>query len=239
MVRRGDQKEVATMPRLGEPFDPADEDQRSKVEDWFEQSPTLPVCPVPLRDRQGVFAHSFRCGTCALHFVLFSWRLDRHAPGTVTCPDCGTTGDFVHRITVLSRSRRFRVDVNRYPEIYDVWPFKVSEAELGNESARSLYGEVGRATRVDELTGQFERWLETFSRLRSRRRFRREAWFALGAIHGTLEVLSALGYPEIMDAILEPDDAPERRDDVGLALEAIARWLGRSRADAEAPGSRM
>ena len=215
------------MPRLGQPFDPADADDRSEVEDWFKEfSPDVPRSPVPLRDRQGVFAHSFRCGTCSLHFALFSWQLDRLTPQTVTCPECGNTRDFLHLLTVLSRSRRFRMDVNRYPEIYDVWPFKVSEAELGNEAARSLYGEVGRATRVDELTSQFERWLATFTSLRRRRRFRKEGWFALGAIHGTLETLAALGYPEIMDAMLEPADASGPRDEVGLALEAIARWLG-------------
>jgi DNA-directed RNA polymerase subunit RPC12/RpoP len=80
---------------------------------------------VQLAEREGVFAQSFKCHACTLHFVLFSWSETRHRPGTVTCPECGSRGSFMHRTTRLSSSARFRIDEGREPEIYDVWPFRL------------------------------------------------------------------------------------------------------------------
>jgi predicted RNA-binding Zn-ribbon protein involved in translation (DUF1610 family) len=81
---------------------------------------------VQLPDREGVWAHSFRCHACTLHFVLFSWSRSRHTPETIVCPECGSGGEFLHRITQLSTSRMMSLAPNRAPEIYDVWPFLFS-----------------------------------------------------------------------------------------------------------------
>jgi DNA-directed RNA polymerase subunit RPC12/RpoP len=75
-----------------------------------------------------VFAHSFKCRRCTLHFVLFSWALGRHRPATIHCPECGSTGAFMHRIAQLSASRTFSFAPDREPEIYDVWPFRLGTA---------------------------------------------------------------------------------------------------------------
>ncbi|MGZ8578852.1 MAG: hypothetical protein ACXWWX_04895 [Actinomycetota bacterium] len=80
---------------------------------------------VQLADREGVFAHSFKCRRCTLHFVTFSWSETRHTPDTISCPECRASGDFMHQVTQLSDSRQFRMDPGRLPEIYDVWPFRV------------------------------------------------------------------------------------------------------------------
>lgn len=124
--------EVITVPRLGEPFDPEDPEGDRTFQTWIDPKvlPKLePHGPVRVENREGVFAHSFRCGSCALHFVLFSWRSDRHGPTTVACPECGSTGDFLHRVTVLSWSLYFRVNADRDPEIYDIWPFRLPRPE--------------------------------------------------------------------------------------------------------------
>ena len=80
---------------------------------------------VQLADRQGVFAQSFRCLACTLHFVLLSWSRTRHTPETIGCPECGQRGRFLHYTTEVSRSVRFRIDDGRDLEIFDVWPFRV------------------------------------------------------------------------------------------------------------------
>jgi predicted RNA-binding Zn-ribbon protein involved in translation (DUF1610 family) len=115
------------MTELGRPFDPADPngDRTSTV--MMKTSDLLPLADtsggVQLADREGVFAHSFKCRRCTLHFVLFSWSMSRHTPQTIHCPECGNSGDFMHRIAVLSESPRFSLASDRQPEIYDVWPF--------------------------------------------------------------------------------------------------------------------
>jgi predicted RNA-binding Zn-ribbon protein involved in translation (DUF1610 family) len=116
------------MPQRGRPFDPEDPEGESTFQTSID--PKLLGEPdlsggVQLADREGVFAHSFRCDRCTLHFVLFSWAQARHTADTVTCPECGNRGSFLHRITQLSTSRSFRLDAIREPEIYDVWPFRL------------------------------------------------------------------------------------------------------------------
>ncbi|MGI8615563.1 MAG: hypothetical protein ACR2L4_02110 [Actinomycetota bacterium] len=116
------------MPQRGRPFDPEDPEGLWTIEASIDRK-LLPKPDlrggVQLADREGVFAHSFRCGRCTLHFVLFSWSESRHNTDTVTCPECGNTGRFLHRVTHLSGSHSFRVDPLREPEIYDVWPFRL------------------------------------------------------------------------------------------------------------------
>lgn len=114
------------MPRPGVPYDPDDPyGERSFV--TRVPAGSLPVDlsgGVQLADRDGVFAQSFRCFACTLHFVLFSWSRTRHTPDTIACPECGNRGGFLYRTTEISRSVRFRVDGDRDPEIYDVWPYR-------------------------------------------------------------------------------------------------------------------
>jgi predicted RNA-binding Zn-ribbon protein involved in translation (DUF1610 family) len=115
------------MAESGRPFDPADPNGERTSIVMMKTSGLMPYVEtsggVQLADREGVFAHSFKCRRCTLHFVLFSWSLSRHNPHTIHCPECGNTGDFMHRITVLSESPRFSLAPDRQPEIYDVWPF--------------------------------------------------------------------------------------------------------------------
>ena len=117
------------MPRPGVPYDPEDpEGERSFIAHVDPR--TFPVRGdlgggVPLAEREGVFAQSFKCRTCTLHFVLFSWATTRHTPDTISCPECGSRGPFMHRTTQLSASTMFRIDGEREPEIYDVWPFRL------------------------------------------------------------------------------------------------------------------
>jgi predicted RNA-binding Zn-ribbon protein involved in translation (DUF1610 family) len=111
----------------GRPFDPADPNGERTSIVVMRTRDLMPNVDtsggVQLADREGVYAHSFKCRSCTLHFVLFSWSLSRHNPETIRCPECGNTGDFMHRITVLSESTRFSLAPDRQPEIYDVWPF--------------------------------------------------------------------------------------------------------------------
>lgn len=116
------------MPQRGKPFDPEDPEGQASFELWID--PKMLPKPdlrggVQLIDREGVFAHSFRCDGCTLHFVLFSWARERHSADTVSCPECGNRSAFLHRVTHLSSSRSFSVDTFREPEIYDVWPFRL------------------------------------------------------------------------------------------------------------------
>jgi hypothetical protein len=116
------------MPKRGKPFDPKDPEGEWTIEARID--PKLLPKPdlrggVQLADREGVFAHSFRCHSCTLHFVLFTWTRDRHSPETISCPECGNRGGFLHRVTTLSGSTSFRMDALREPEIYDVWPFRL------------------------------------------------------------------------------------------------------------------
>ena len=117
------------MTKLGEPYDPADPEDENSIVIMHPIKPLLKYADtsrgVQVADREGVYAQSFKCRNCTLHFVLFSWSATRHTPATIACPECGQTGDFMHRITQLSESREFRVSPDRQPEIYDVWPFRV------------------------------------------------------------------------------------------------------------------
>lgn len=114
------------MPEIGRPYDPEDPNEADiHHDDEGGRSGAVVDTSggVQLADREGVFAHSFRCRRCSLHFVLFSWSATRHTPDTIVCPECGGSGGFLHRITVLSEIRTFNVAPDRTPEIYDVWPF--------------------------------------------------------------------------------------------------------------------
>ena len=116
------------MSQPGQPYRPEDPyDERSiTMRLRPEQLPPVDLSGgVQLADRQGVFAQSFRCRGCTLHFVLFSWSRTRHTPETIACPECGQRGGFLHYTTEVSRSVRFRVDDGRDPEIFDIWPFRV------------------------------------------------------------------------------------------------------------------
>lgn len=123
----------------GRPYDPADPNGERSFVTMMRTEDLAPFADtsggVQLADREGVFAHSFKCRACTLHFVLFSWSLSRHNGDTIRCPECrntGTTG-FLHRITQLSTSTRFTLASEREPEIYDVWPFRL---RTGDDRAR-------------------------------------------------------------------------------------------------------
>ena len=116
------------MQERGKPYEPEDPEGVYTFEAQID--PKLLPKPdlsggLQLADREGVFAQSFRCGQCTLHFVLFSWARGRHTAATVTCPECRNRGSFLHRVTHLSASRVFHVNAGREPEIYDVWPFRL------------------------------------------------------------------------------------------------------------------
>jgi hypothetical protein len=73
------------MPQRGQPFDPDDPEEEST----FHMAIDPKLLPKPdlsggvqLANREGVFAHSFRCNRCTLHFVLFSWARARHSADT-------------------------------------------------------------------------------------------------------------------------------------------------------------
>lgn len=83
------------------------------------------------------------------------------------------------------------------------------------------------ASDLDALGDDFTRWIETFAALRYRRRFAKEAWFALGAIHGTVEALETLGQEDRVAALLTRAKKERTPDEVALLLDALARWLGR------------
>lgn len=84
--------------------------------------------PVTLADRQGVFAHSFKCSWCDLEFVIFSWRRDRHAVRKISCPECGRATPMLHWLTVLSTSLSF----GEGAEIHDFVP--IGDADLLDDS---------------------------------------------------------------------------------------------------------
>lgn len=119
------------MTELGRPYDPEDPNQARTFTTMMRTADLMPLVDtsggIQLADREGVFAHSFRCRLCTLHFVLFSWSATRHTPETIVCPECGSSGGFMHRITELSDSRTFSLASDRAPEIYDVWPFRLPQ----------------------------------------------------------------------------------------------------------------
>jgi hypothetical protein len=117
-------------PQTGRPYDPNDPDGERTFTTVMRTEDLAPHVDlsggVQLADREGVFAHSFRCRRCTLHFVLFSWSASRHRPDTIVCPECRSSRYFLHRITQLSMSTRFSSAPDRKPEIYDVWPFRLA-----------------------------------------------------------------------------------------------------------------
>jgi hypothetical protein len=118
------------VPEIDRPYDPDDPNEEQTFTTMMEAADLAPSVGtsggVQLADREGVFAHSFRCRRCTLHFVLFSWSAIRHTPNTIVCPECGRSGGFLHRITVLSEARSFSLAPDRAAEIYDVWPFRIT-----------------------------------------------------------------------------------------------------------------
>jgi predicted RNA-binding Zn-ribbon protein involved in translation (DUF1610 family) len=66
--------------------------------------------PVTLNDREGVFAHSFRCPKCQLEFVLVSWKRSRHRADNTFCPECGEVTEKMHWRACLSESQDFVSD---------------------------------------------------------------------------------------------------------------------------------
>ncbi len=82
---------------------------------------------VPKTERQGVYVHSFKCFSCGLHFMTFSWQVDRHKVGEIMCPECGERERLGH----------WRVLVNGQAgvgeggsEIYDLCPYPGSGEPL-------------------------------------------------------------------------------------------------------------
>lgn len=58
-----------------------------------------------MRDRQGVWVHSFMCNLCGVHFNVYSWLPDRHSVATITCPECGQReGKFRHFVVQTSEA---------------------------------------------------------------------------------------------------------------------------------------
>ena len=93
-----------------------------------------PAGPVGLDDREGVFAHSFKCGSCQLEFVLMSWRRSRHRADSTYCPECGLLGEKMHWRACLSESQEF-VDDGTSVEIFNMIPAG-RDAELINVPSR-------------------------------------------------------------------------------------------------------
>jgi transcription elongation factor Elf1 len=117
------------VPEIGRPYDPEDPNEERTFTTMMKAADLAPFVDtsggVQIADREGVFAHSFRCRRCTLHFVLISWLSTRHTPGTIRCPECGNAGRFLHRINQLSTSKMFSLALDRQPEIYDLWPFRL------------------------------------------------------------------------------------------------------------------
>jgi hypothetical protein len=97
----------------------------------FARMPVKRPGPVTLQDRQGVFAHSFKCSTCDLEFVVFSWRANRHRVGSTFCPECGVRTPMLHWRVQTSQSLEFCSD-GAGREIYQM--FFPSDAALMHDS---------------------------------------------------------------------------------------------------------
>lgn len=81
--------------------------------------------PVTLSDREGVYVHSFKCGICALEFMLLSWVSNRHRVGEVYCPECGKATPMLHLRAIISESEE--MDVAAPNEIFRRWPWPGSQ----------------------------------------------------------------------------------------------------------------
>ena len=90
---------------------------------WLATSELIqhPAGPVGLDDREGVFAHSFKCASCQLEFVLMSWRRSRHRADNTFCPECGKVTEKMHWRACLSDSQKLRTDGTTV-EIFHVVP---------------------------------------------------------------------------------------------------------------------
>ena len=87
-----------------------------------------PAGPVGLDHREGVFAHSFKCASCQLEYVVMSWRRSRHRADNTYCPECGEVTEKMHWRACLSDSRELITDGTSV-EIFHVFPVG-REAEL-------------------------------------------------------------------------------------------------------------
>ena len=79
---------------------------------------------VPLSEREGIYVHSFQCGSCDLHYMTFSWRAERHRRDTIRCPECGEV-PVIHFRVILSESTTF--NPNNPTEICRLFPWPGSE----------------------------------------------------------------------------------------------------------------
>ncbi len=70
----------------------------------------------PMKERQGVFVHSFKCQVCRLEFALFSWWPDRHVVGDTACPECHRITPKVHWVSVLPQDPQQQFGDG--PEVY-------------------------------------------------------------------------------------------------------------------------
>lgn len=75
--------------------------------------------------REGVFAHSFECKECSLHFIVFSWEKNRHTAQNTYCPECGQRGRYIHSRKTISESKTF--DPSSRNEIFAFCPMPGSE----------------------------------------------------------------------------------------------------------------
>jgi hypothetical protein len=99
--------------------------------DDLARMPVKKPGPVRLQDRQGVFAHSFKCSICDLEFVIFSWRANRHRVGSTFCPECGVRTPMIHWRSQTSQSLEFCSD-GPGREIYQM--FSPADAALMHDS---------------------------------------------------------------------------------------------------------
>ncbi len=76
---------------------------------------------VPLSEREGVYVHSWKCLTCSLEFMTFSWQANRHRVGTIACPECGNRAPMFHCRAVVNESPTFSLDGPQ--EIFRLWPW--------------------------------------------------------------------------------------------------------------------
>lgn len=72
-------------------------------------------------EREGVFAHTFKCMDCSLEFAIFSWWSDRHTVTNTACPECCAVTQKSHWMSVISDRREMSFD-RAHPEIFDLSP---------------------------------------------------------------------------------------------------------------------
>ena len=62
---------------------------------------------VTLAEREGVFAHGFKCEVCGLEFAVFSWLENDAGVGVTFCPECGERTPMQHWRSTHSESAEF------------------------------------------------------------------------------------------------------------------------------------